>query len=284
MQPRGEHWSAEEVEAVVADYFSMLEKELSGIPYNKSEHRRRLKPLLNGRSDGSIERKHGNISAILIEARHPYIRGYKPFSQYQMLLSDMVLDRLDDDAALQALASTYADSPLEVPAITDVLRIMTTPPDLLESARLALAAQRQRRIGRTIDYLAREARNRTIGTGGESLVVSYERARLSRLGLGNLAARVEHVAKTRGDGLGYDVLSFETSGADKYIEVKTTKLGPMTPFYVTTNELEFSREHRHEYSLYRVYDFAATPSIFALNGAVDASCALSASTYVAVPR
>ena len=40
-----------------------------------------------------------------------------------------------------------------------------------------------------------------------------------------LAARVDRVSETRGDGLGYDVLSFETSGRERLIEVKTTNYG-----------------------------------------------------------
>ena len=60
-------WTRAEVEAAVADYFAMLRAERSGVPYNKTEHRRGLSKLLNGRTDGSIERKHQNISAALIE-------------------------------------------------------------------------------------------------------------------------------------------------------------------------------------------------------------------------
>jgi hypothetical protein len=168
--------------------------------------------------------------------------------------------------------------------ISDILHVMTSPPDLLESARIALGSQKRRRIARVIDYLAREAQNRTMGTSGESLVVTYERARLWNLGHGNLAERVEHVAKTRGDGLGYDVLSYEVNGREKFIEVKTTKLGALTPFYVTANEVDFSRENDPQYSLYRVYDFITTPSIFALEGAIDKNCVMSPFSFVAVPR
>ena len=59
-------WSDIEVELIVAEYFSMLSKELSGKNYKKSEHRKKLLPLLNNRSEGSIEFKHQNISAVLI--------------------------------------------------------------------------------------------------------------------------------------------------------------------------------------------------------------------------
>ncbi len=62
-----EAWSREEVEAAVADYFVMLRKELSGEQYNKAEHNRLLQNLLSGRSHGSVERKHQNTSAVLID-------------------------------------------------------------------------------------------------------------------------------------------------------------------------------------------------------------------------
>jgi len=59
-------WSRLEVELVVADYFAMLWKELAGQPVDKTAHRKALQPQLNGRSHGSIEFKHQNISAVLI--------------------------------------------------------------------------------------------------------------------------------------------------------------------------------------------------------------------------
>jgi hypothetical protein len=52
-----------------------------------------------------------------------------------------------------------------------------------------------------------------------------------------MADRVEHVSATRGDGFGYDVLSFEPDGRERFIEVKTTAFGAMVPFFVTRNEL-----------------------------------------------
>jgi hypothetical protein len=71
-------WSREEVEAIVADYLQMLTMELAGQSYSKTAHRQQLQSKLNNRSDGSIEFKHGNISAALIDLGFPYIRGYKP--------------------------------------------------------------------------------------------------------------------------------------------------------------------------------------------------------------
>jgi hypothetical protein len=95
---------------------------------------------------------------------------------------------------------------------------------------------------------------------------------------------VQHVAATIGDGLGYDVLSFTADGRDRFIEVKTTQLGPMTPFYITESENSFSTENHDRYSLYRVYDFAARPSMFSLDGRVESSCTLRPTQFMALPR
>ena len=72
-----EAWSHEEVEAAVADYFAMLAKELSGEPYSKADHNRQLQNLLSSRTRGSVERKHQNISAVLIDLGYPYIDGFE---------------------------------------------------------------------------------------------------------------------------------------------------------------------------------------------------------------
>lgn len=281
---RGLTWSEAEVEAIVRDYFAMLEKELLGIPCNKTEHRRALSPRLDQRSDGSIERKHQNITAILIAAGFPYIRGYKPLSQYQHLLEDIVLDRIDEDDELRQLAMKFADVAVGPQSTDDILARITAPPSRLDMARIALSSSREKRRAIRVDYLAREARNRELGEKGEVFVVSYERARLSSQGLDNLADRVEHVAATRGDGLGYDVLSFAPSGRKRFIEVKTTQLGPWTPFFVSAGERAFSIAHDRDYSLYRVYEFTAHARLFALDGPIEATCELAPAQYLAVPR
>jgi len=268
----------------VADYFAMLEKELRGIPYSKTEHRRTLRPLLSGRNDTAIERKHQNITAVLIEAGFPYIRGYKPLSRYQRLLAEVVLEHIEEDAVLGQLALAFAEANVRPARPANILTLMTSQPEVLESVRSALESSPRVRYGRRVDYLAREAANRQLGTNGEVLVISYERARLSSLGLDNLADRVEHVSVTRGDGVGYDVLSFSPAGHEYFIEVKTTQLGPLTPFFVTAGEMRFSSEHAESYSLYRVYDFARDPRMFALEGRVDQMCHLVPAQYVATPR
>ncbi|MEO8217724.1 MAG: hypothetical protein ABI718_11640 [Acidobacteriota bacterium] len=70
-----EDWSLEEVEATVADYFSMLEAQWKGEQYSKSGHRRMLQSILKNRSEGAIEFKHRNISAVLRDVWFPWVDG-----------------------------------------------------------------------------------------------------------------------------------------------------------------------------------------------------------------
>ena len=112
-------WSREEVEAAVSDYLHMLTLEMSGQTYNKSEHRRNLQTKLRDRSEGSIERKHQNISAVLIDLGCPYISGYKPLSNYQSILFDLVQDRLSQDQLFDRSAISAAEQPAVMPLVPD---------------------------------------------------------------------------------------------------------------------------------------------------------------------
>lgn len=62
-------WTDAENDLIVAEYFAMRKQDCAGYPYNKAEHRRALLPLLRDRSEGSIEFKHQNISAVLTGLR-----------------------------------------------------------------------------------------------------------------------------------------------------------------------------------------------------------------------
>jgi len=272
-------WSTLEVEAVVADHFHMLTLEMSGQHYNKSAHRNLLKARLVARSDGSIERKHQNISAILIESGCPYISGYKPLGNYQSLLRDVVHSRLEADSEFDRSAISAAEQPAAVPIQEDFSNFLVAPPELTHHVREPAEPFRVRTAGVIRDYLDREVRNRSLGLAGEAFVVSYERARLWHAGEKLLCDRVEHVAVSKGDGLGYDVLSFDVDGRERFIEVKTTSFGKMTPFFLSRNELGFSEAVSDQYHLYRIFEFRREPRMFDLIGSVRGNCRLDAATY-----
>lgn len=280
-----EDWSPEEVAATVADYFAMLQHELRGEPSNKAEHNRRLRSLLNNRSPGAIEFKHANISAVLIELGFPYIDGYKPRSNYQELLKTEVASRLAGDISLHKTAEVLVDAPAPTPPPAASLDdVIVDPPEKGREPR-----QYERRGTRPpprlgVNYLEREAKNRSLGLAGELFALEVEHRRLWMAGKKQLAERLEHVSQTRGDGLGYDILSFERDGRERYIEVKTTTFGQMTPFYASRGEVAMSEENPSQFSLYRVFRFRENPRLFMLEGSLMESCMLDATQYKASLR
>lgn len=258
----------------------MLRSELSGLPYSKADHRRKLLPLLHGRSAQSVEFKHANISAILIELGFPYIAGYKPRSNYQELLFEVVSERLVADPTFHLLAAVDAERSAKVPSVDEILAALIEPPKPV-ALRNRLGPSVARFSPSPVNYLEREANNRSLGLAGEEFVINFERARLIRGGAKELASRIEHAAKVRGDTAGFDVLSFETTGEEKLIEVKTTKYGAHTPFFVSRNEVEVSKTRAKQYALYRVFEFRERPLLFTLPGALTATCTLDPVNYIA---
>lgn len=279
----GSDWSRQEVEAIVDDYLSMLASELAGTAYNKAAHRRALLPLLSGRSAQSIEFKHANISAALLDAGFPYIAGYRPRSNYQALLVEVLAERMTGAAQLQEVAAADADHPMVVPEIDDILAVLTAAPKpFVDSRKVAEPSRPAIRL--TTNYIEREAHNRSLGAAGELFALNYERARLIHVGKESLAARIEHTSKVRGDYEGYDILSFDENGAERLVEVKTTKNGAETPFFVTRNEVSTSERRAPRYHVYRLYGFRQAPRLYTLPGAIGQSCQLSAASFLAMPR
>ncbi|MGH9472835.1 MAG: DUF3883 domain-containing protein [Terriglobales bacterium] len=275
------HWTPLEVEATVADYLDMLECELRGQPYSKTEHRRMLLRLLYNRTESAIELKHQNISAILIERGLPYLAGYKPRRNYQHLLAEVVTTRLQGRPRLLSTIAERAIEPADLPVVDDILRALVAPPQRdSRSAAPPPAAFREHVFP---DYLAQEAQNRSLGAAGEKFVVRFEIARLLHGGHKDLAASVQHVSASRGDGAGYDILSFEESGKERLIEVKTTAFGRFTPFYLSRNELEVSRIKQDTYFLYRAFEFRSAAKLFMRRGALDREFALEPDQWIATP-
>lgn len=270
-------WSREEVEAIVADYLQMLTMELAGQSYNKTEHRRQLQAKLNGRSDASIEFKHSNISAAMIDLGFPYIRGYQPRSNYQSLLALVAEDQIRARTTLDEVALAAVQQPAVTPMQTNFTKVKTDAPKRQHHVSEAVKPLLSKAFKR--DYLEREAQNQSLGLAGEEFIVQFEHWRLVELGQHRLADRVEHVSQSQGDGLGYDVLSFESDGKERLIEVKTTTFGRDTPFFVSRGELALSQGAQDQFHLYRLFEFRKSPRFFDLPGALQQHCILDPVTY-----
>ena len=113
------------------------------------------------------------------------------------------------------------------------------------------------------DHLAKGKKNIRIGNRGEQIVMSYEIAHLTKIKRKDLADKVSRVSE-KSDAYGYDILSYDDNGNEKYIEVKSTtrKIG-YSVFHISANELEVSR-NKQNYYFYFVYDAHTTsPQIWA---------------------
>lgn len=257
----------------------MLGHDLRGEPYNKKEHNRHLQSILRGRSAGAIEFKHANISAVLLELGFPYIDGYKPRANYQELLKEEVSARLSGDIRVAQSAASIVQAAVDnVPEIRSLNDILVPPP-VTKKDRGYEKRQSSFRPQKGINYLEIEARNASLGLAGEEFVLEVEQRRLFDAGLPELAKRVEHVSRTRGDGLGYDIASFASSGRERLIEVKTTNFGAMTPFFASSREVAVSRERAADFGLYRVFKFRELPRVFVLDGSLGESCVLDPLIY-----
>ena len=275
-----EDWSTNEVEAIIGNYFGMLSAELAGEEYSKTSRRRVLAPQLNHRSDGSIEFKHANISAVLVGYGLPYIDGYKPRGNYQQLLEQVVLEYLASAPQFfQDLLNSPVLDPREKPPVpaTGLASIQEPAPDPIEPTKRVWTPDA--RVV-PVDFVRRDAENRHLGRLGEEFVMELERRRLhDDVGRPELARKVEWTSQERGDGAGYDIRSFEPDGRPRYIEVKTTGLAKAFPFLVTSNEVACSDALGTEYHLYRVFRFSRNPGVYVLSGSLSDSCKLAPTQF-----
>jgi len=275
-------WDWLECELVVQDYLTMLNQDLRGETYNKAEHRKRLQTRLNNRSEGSIEYKNQNISAVLLELGLPYIPGYKPAFNYQRQLKQAVLAHIARDPTKFDELTEGADAQTAAPAEDEVdwsAVLDPNPPERLTDYKRPDRSY----LGHKIDFSKREQLNRALGESGERFALEFEKHRLVHSGRPDLAEEVEWSSQEKGDGLGYDIRSFDADyEKELFVEVKTTNSGKYQPFLISENERAFSNERASSYRLYRIYEFRRQPRLFVLPGAVEGHANLLPQLYRAV--
>jgi len=270
-------WTDTENDLIVADYFAMLADDIAGRPYNKAEHRRALRLRLNDRSDGSIEFKHQNISAVLKGLGEDWIPGYKPAFNFQITLVDAVARWL----ALNPAWLGRRPGLQRVAGLREAAQIYVGPPPTLSNQPSPQELEQMLHIARKFDVAGRDERNRALGRAGEERVLVHERTVLRSAGRDDLARKVRWVSEEDGDGAGYDIASFAPDGRTRLIEVKTTNGWDRTPFNITRNELAVAEERRSEWRLFRLWNFAREPKAFELHPPLDAHVSLTATSFEA---
>lgn len=132
------------------------------------------------------------------------------------------------------------------------------------------------------DYDQQSKSNKITGLKGERYVVEYEKSQLQ--GNKKLQSKVEQVSVTQGDGLGYDILSFNPDGSEKHIEVKTTTDSENIPFYISQNERQYAKEDNSSYWLYRVYDINKEAKLEKYHGNLEQYFSFEPTDYLALKK
>ena len=279
---KGTPWNIEEIEATVRAYFDMLEREVRGEPYRKSDAIALLAPVLPDRSRGAIELKFQNVSAVLDEEGSNWIDGYKPMSHYQQDLRTAVLSYLRASDRIGESLSAYEDAaiPPAMPKPLSTEDLLVPPPSTGGRTKRSSSVHL---TGSPMSAL-RDFKKRQLGEAGEALVLDLEREQLDRSGRRDLADEVHWVAQGDGDGAGYDIRSFRPDGSERLIEVKTTNLSIRTPFYITRWEVEVSARNPLSYSLYRLHGFNRDPRIYVLDGSIREAAVLEPKVFLGLPR
>jgi len=273
MSKLGVTWDLDEIEMIVADYLAMLRLELSGSKFSKIERNRALQEQI-GRTKGSIEYKHQNISAVMERLGLPFVLGYKPARNYQTKLFETIEKQLIHGELAERLANETSIGGIPYEGL-EFQKAPNLEPEKEPKDRTI------RRIIRHFDPAKRDAMARELGKAGEKFLYQAEQNRLSSLGRDDLAGRVRWVSKEDGDGTGYDILSYSANGRKRLLEVKTTN-GPITtPFWISRNELNVANENPDTFRVARLYHFSRSPEAYKLRPPLTNHIHLNATEYLA---
>ena len=179
--------------------------------------------------------------------------------EYHLLVQDIVY------SAKYFSAPEIFDEKMDVPVKRFTLKVKPTEVHLK---------------GVHVDYIEEAKAQKDLGEAGEEFVYQYERSAVKAYHLGK-GKQVRRAAKLDGDGLGYDILSYDRHGREIYIEVKTTTGPEEEAIFITANELAMSEMFPEQYRLYRIYDFDAAGmngKIAVREGSLRELC-VSAQTY-----
>ena len=279
---KGNRWNLLELEVLVSGYFEALSKELSGIKLDMEKYLDALVRKLKGRKPDTIKSKSSNISAILVQLGQPYVQSFVPDYRNLESLKNVVL------AYLGKYLDEFADAAEGLggskEGVSDIVHDWNQIFDSNIPEKSPAIAERPPRqfLARKINFAERENRNRSLGKKGEEFVYDNEREMVRDKFGTKMVNKVKWCSEKNGDGLGYDILSCNPKdGSELYIEVKTTNSGKYTHFFMSANEVAFSKAKASRYRLYRVYNFSAGPRIFQLKGSVKRHVYLSAENYKA---
>lgn len=149
---------------------------------------------------------------------------------------------------------------------TDNDEIITlTRVDIPVGKKVKKYTETTRRTPKKVNYPEKVKKNAENGLMGENLVIAYEKEKLRNAGREDLIDKIKWISK-EDDGVGYDIQSFDESGNEIFIEVKTTEKNDDTVFFISANEVNKMEEKKEKYYIYRVYNIKTQhPELYVIN-------------------
>lgn len=311
-------WAAEKEPEKVRQLFRDLYDLTTDVKERIENFKSGVDEIVETHKEGTISRSYQDDRAVMVylNMRYPekyYLYKYGMFVDFANLIDyaelpkagdidllfmfesmcDMILNRVMADNELlnmyEERRKKYYDPAYHL-LVQDIIYSVTyfTEPELLEEEKevpvkkfILKAKKTEANLkGVRVDYIEEAKQQKELGDAGEEFVYQYERSIVKKYHLGK-NKQVRRVAKLDGDGLGYDILSYDKHGNEIYIEVKTTSGPEDGAIFITANELAMSEMFPEQYRLYRVYDFdlvSMTGKIAIRDGSLKELC-ISAQTY-----
>jgi Protein NO VEIN, C-terminal len=258
-------WEDWEVAIAIDAYFELLHAQLDGKHVVKkqlySDVARRLRPERRNKPK-AVEYKFQNISAVLDREQLRWASGLTPAWNYQHLLEWEVVSYLDGPSGERQFLAKHPQAWEEQQPNPQSADLEVQPPNI----KPPRDGDRTRVTRLLAEVASRDEANRRLGRLGEEWAFNYEQRRLAAAQRPRLADQVDWVAQTRGDGLGYDILSFSANGEERWLEVKTTGASKTTPFLVTPNERTVWEANVYRYRVFRIFGFGDDPRFYRLKG------------------
>jgi hypothetical protein len=140
----------------------------------------------------------------------------------------------------------YLESKEDYPKIKEI------KPDFIDlninPENIELERKETKPFGKVVDFETENKINKLLGNRGEEIVFNLEKKHLQDIGKTELANKIKWVSK-EDDSLGYDVLSFEEDGTEKYIEVKSTSQSENcnANFLISSNQYSKAKKLKNYY-------------------------------------
>lgn len=138
---------------------------------------------------------------------------------------------------------------------------------------------------RKVNYSKVNLSKEKVGKDCEELIYNLEKEKLKKEKREDLAESIVWESVENGDGVGYDIRSFEKRNGryiEIYIEVKGTNKSVNEPFDISINEIEASNRYKEQYYIYRVGNiYSDNPKFYKINGRVEDNFSLEATSFKA---